>query len=223
MAIESIHSECYSLLIDTYVKDPKRRTELFESMKNNLVIRDKAEWAVRWIESSDSFAKRLIAFAIVEGVFFSGAFASIYFIKEKGILNSLTFSNELISRDEALHTEFAILLYNKQKERLEQSEVHTIFAEAVELEKRFVCESLQCNLLGINSDAMSKYIEFVANRLLSQLNYERLYEIESCPLDFMERISITNKSNFFEVRVSEYSRANLDKTKEALVFDEEDF
>jgi ribonucleotide reductase beta subunit family protein with ferritin-like domain len=223
MAIESIHSECYSLLIDTYIKDPNRRTELFESMKNNIVIRDKAEWAVRWIESSDSFAKRLIAFAIVEGVFFSGAFASIYFIKEKGILNSLTFSNELISRDEALHTEFAILLYNKQTDRLEQSEVHTIFAEAVELEKRFVCESLQCNLLGINSDAMSKYIEFVANRLLSQLNYDHLYDIQSCPLDFMERISITNKSNFFEVRVSEYSRANLDKTKEALVFDEEDF
>tara|TARA_B110000483_G_C18189902_1_gene540491 strand:+ start:1897 stop:2817 length:921 start_codon:yes stop_codon:yes gene_type:complete len=223
MAIESIHSECYSLLIDTYIKDPVRRTELFESIQNNVVIREKADWAVRWIQSSDSFATRLIAFAIVEGVFFSGAFASIYFIKEKGILNSLTFSNELISRDEALHTEFAILLYNKQKNRLAQSDVHAIFSEAVELEKRFVCESLQCNLLGINSDAMSKYIEFVANRLLRQLNYEHLYNIQSCPLDFMERISITNKSNFFEVRVSEYSRANLDKTNEKLVFDDEDF
>ena len=223
MAIESIHSECYSLLIDTYIKDSMRRSELFESIKNNAVIRDKAEWAVRWIESSDSFSKRLIAFAIVEGVFFSGAFASIYFIKEKGILKSLTFSNELISRDEALHTEFAILLYNKQKNRLDQSEVHAIFREAVDLEKRFVCDSLQCNLLGINSDAMSKYIEFVANRLLTQLNYERLYEIEHCPLDFMERISITNKSNFFEVRVAEYSRANLDKTSENLVFDDDDF
>ena len=220
MAIESIHSECYSLLIDTYIKDNNRREELFSSMENNQVIRDKANWALRWIQSSDSFAKRLIAFAIVEGVFFSGAFASLYFIKEKGILKSLTFSNELISRDEALHTEFAVLLYNKQRDRIPQEEVHTIFREAVELEQRFICEALQCNLLGLNADAMSKYIEFVANRLLTQLNYDKLYDIHTCPLDFMERISITNKSNFFEVRVAEYSRATLLKTDEALVFDE---
>ena len=222
MAIESIHSECYSLLIDTYIKDNNRREELFSSMEHSNVIQDKANWALRWIQSSDSFAKRLIAFAIVEGVFFSGAFASIYFIKEKGILQSLTFSNELISRDEALHTEFAVLLYNKQNDRLPQEQVHTIFREAVDLEKRFICEALQCNLLGLNAEAMSKYIEFVANRLLVQLNYDRLYDIHTCPLDFMERISITNKSNFFEVRVAEYSRATLDKTDQALVF-EEDF
>lgn len=221
MAIESIHSECYSLLIDTYIKDQARKHELFESIQHNEVIREKAEWAMRWIQSSDSFAKRLIAFAIVEGVFFSGAFASIYFIKEKGILKSLTFSNELISRDEALHTEFAVLLYNKQRDRLPEEEVHTIFKEAVDLEKRFICDSLQCNLLGLNAEAMSKYIEFVANRLLTQLNYERLYDIHNCPLDFMERISITNKSNFFEVRVAEYSRANLDKSNQQLVFDED--
>lgn len=221
MAIESIHSECYSLLIDTYIKDQARKHELFESIQHNEVIREKAEWAMRWIQSGDSFAKRLIAFAIVEGVFFSGAFASIYFIKEKGILKSLTFSNELISRDEALHTEFAVLLYNKQRDRLPEEEVHTIFKEAVDLEKRFICDSLQCNLLGLNAEAMSKYIEFVANRLLTQLNYERLYDIHNCPLDFMERISITNKSNFFEVRVAEYSRANLDKSNQQLVFDED--
>lgn len=221
MAIESIHSECYSLLIDTYIKDQTRKSELFESIQRNEVIREKAEWAMRWIQSTDSFAKRLIAFAIVEGVFFSGAFASIYFIKEKGFLKSLTFSNELISRDEGLHTEFAVLLYNKQGDRIPQEEVHMIFKEAVDLEKRFICDSLQCNLLGMNAEAMSNYIEFVANRLLTQLNYERLYNIHNCPLDFMERISITNKSNFFEVRVAEYSRANLDKSNQQLVFDED--
>lgn len=221
MAIESIHSECYSLLIDTYIKNHTRKINLFESIQHNEVIREKAEWAMRWIQSSDTFAKRLIAFAIVEGVFFSGAFASIYFIKEKGILKSLTFSNELISRDEGLHTEFAVLLYNKQEDRIPEEEVHTIFQEAVDLEKRFICDSLQCNLLGLNAEAMGKYIEFVANRLLTQLNYERLYDIRTCPLDFMERISITNKSNFFEVRVAEYSRANLDKSHQELVFDED--
>lgn len=220
MAIESIHSECYSLLIDTYVKDPNKKNDLFNAMEKNATIRKKADWAIKWIESTDSFATRLVAFAIVEGIFFSGAFASIYFIKEKGLLNSLTFSNELISRDESLHTEFAILLYNLLINRLDQETVHAIFEEAVELEIEFITDTLKCNLLGINANLMTDYIKFVANRLLVQLKYDKLYDVEKCPLDFMERISITNKSNFFEVRVAEYSKAHIDKTNLKLSFQE---
>jgi ribonucleotide reductase beta subunit family protein with ferritin-like domain len=224
MAIESIHSECYSLLIDTYVKNDERKSELFASLANNPTIRAKGDWAQRWIESGDSFPLRLVAFAIVEGVFFSGAFASIYFIKEKGILKSLTFSNELISRDESLHTEFAVLMYNKllPEERLSKSEIDAIFVEAVELEKTFISDTLECGLLGLNAELMKEYIEFVANRLMTQLGYDPIFNTHSCPLDFMERISITNKSNFFEVRVAEYSRASIDKKNDTLQF-EEDF
>lgn len=220
MAIESIHSECYSLLIDTYIKDENRKIKLFNAMENNETIKRKADWAIKWIESGDSFATRLVAFAIVEGIFFSGAFASIYYIKEKGLLHSLTFSNELISRDESLHTEFAILLYNLLNNRLSQETVHSIFQEAVQLEIEFITDTLKCNLLGINSTLMTDYIKYVANRLLVQLKYDKLYDVEKCPLDFMERISITNKSNFFEVRVAEYSKATIDKTNLNLSFEE---
>jgi ribonucleotide reductase beta subunit family protein with ferritin-like domain len=220
MAIESIHSECYSLLIDTYIKDESKKIKLFNAMENNDTIQRKAEWAIRWIESGDSFATRLVAFAIVEGIFFSGAFASIYYIKEKGLLRSLTFSNELISRDESLHTEFAILLYNLLNNRLSQETVHSIFQEAVQLEIEFITDTLKCNLLGINSTLMTDYIKYVADRLLVQLKYDKLYDIKKCPLDFMERISITNKSNFFEVRVAEYSKATIDKTNLNLTFEE---
>lgn len=220
MAIESIHSECYSLLIDTYITDNTKKTQLFNALDNNPTIKAKADWAIKWIDSSESFATRLIAFAIVEGIFFSGAFASIYYIKEKGLLHSLTFSNELISRDESLHTEFAVLLYNLLQNRLDENLVHSIFEEAVELEIAFVVNTLQCNLLGINADLMSQYIKYVADRLLVQLNYSKLYNINNCPLDFMERISITNKSNFFEVRVAEYSKATIDKSSLNLTFSE---
>ena len=220
MAIESIHSECYSLLIDTYIKDESKKIKLFNAMENNDTIQRKAEWAIRRIESGDSFATRLVAFAIVEGIFFSGAFASIYYIKEKGLLRSLTFSNELISRDESLHTEFAILLYNLLNNRLSQETVHSIFQEAVQLEIEFITDTLKCNLLGINSTLMTDYIKYVADRLLVQLKYDKLYDIQKCPLDFMERISITNKSNFFEVRVAEYSKATIDKTNLNLTFEE---
>ena len=220
MAIERIHSECYSLLIDTYIKDESKKIKLFNAMENNDTIQRKAEWAIRWIESGDSFATRLVAFAIVEGIFFSGAFASIYYIKEKGLLRSLTFSNELISRDESLHTEFAILLYNLLNNRLSQETVHSIFQEAVQLEIEFITDTLKCNLLGINSTLMTDYIKYVADRLLVQLKYDKLYDIKKCPLDFMERISITNKSNFFEVRVAEYSKATIDKTNLNLTFEE---
>ena len=224
MAIESIHAECYSLLIDTYIKDEDKKSLLFTSVENNPAIKLKADWALKWIDSNESFATRLVAFAIVEGVFFSGAFASIYFMKEKGILHALTFSNELISRDEALHTEFAIMLYSMLNDKLSQSVVHSIFEEAVAIEINFIVDSLQCGILGLNSDLMSEYIRFVADRLLVQLGYERLFGITKCPLDFMERISITNKSNFFEVRVAEYSKATIDKSKLKFDFTEsEDF
>lgn len=220
MAIESVHSECYSLLIDTYISDVKKKDQLFNAIDNNPTIKNKADWALRWIQSSESFATRLIAFAIVEGIFFSGAFASIYYIKEKGLLHSLTFSNELISRDESLHTEFAILLYSLLENKLEETKVHSIFEEAVQLEIDFIVNTLQCGLLGINATLMSDYIKYVADRLLVQLKYRKLYNIEKCPLDFMERISITNKSNFFEVRVAEYSKATIDKTNLNFTFDE---
>lgn len=223
MAIESIHSECYSLLIDTYVKDAAKKARLFNALEENPVIREKGEWTMRWIESNDDFATRLIAFSIVEGVFFSSAFASIYFIKEKGILHSLTFTNELISRDEALHTEFAVTLYNMLENRLDERKVHSIFREAVDLESKFVKESLRCNLLGINAVLMIEYVKYVADRLLIQLKYAPLYHISTCPLDFMERISISNKSNFFEVRVAEYNKSTLGKenVSETLRFDED--
>lgn len=221
MAIESIHSECYSLLIDTYIKDSEKKHNLFNAIDNNPTIKRKAEWAIKWIESTESFATRLIAFAIVEGIFFSGAFASIYYIKEKGLLHSLTFSNELISRDESLHTEFAILLYSLIENKLEESVVHSIFEEAVQLEIEFIVNTLQCGLLGINSDLMTEYIKYVADRLLVQLSYSKLYNMERCPLDFMERISITNKSNFFEVRVAEYSKATIDKSNLQFTFNDE--
>ena len=195
--------------------------ELFNAIDNNPTIKNKAEWALKWIGSSESFATRLIAFAIVEGIFFSGAFASIYYIKEKGILHSLTFSNELISRDESLHTEFAILLYGLLENKLEESYVHAIFEEAIQLEIDFVVDTLKCGLLGINAGLMSDYIKYVADRLLVQLNYQKIYNINNCPLDFMERISITNKSNFFEVRVAEYSKATIDKSNLSFTFNDE--
>lgn len=222
MAIESIHSECYSLLIDTYVNDEQKKNKLFNGIEENVCIRKKAEWALKWIESTDSFATRLIAFAVVEGVFFSGAFASIYYIKEKGLLHALTFSNELISRDESLHTEFAILLYSLLENKLSEAEVHNIVKEAVILETEFIVDTLKCGLLGMNADLMSEYIKYVADRLVVQLGYSKIYNIHKCPLDFMERISMSNKSNFFEVRVAEYSKATIDKSNLKLTFEDTD-
>lgn len=222
MAIESIHSECYSLLIDTYVNDEQKKNKLFNGIEENVCIRKKAEWALKWIESSDSFATRLIAFAVVEGVFFSGAFASIYYIKEKGLLHALTFSNELISRDESLHTEFAILLYSLLENKLSEAEVHAIVNEAVILEIEFIVDTLKCGLLGMNAELMSEYIKYVADRLVVQLGYSKIYNIHKCPLDFMERISMSNKSNFFEVRVAEYSKATIDKSNLKLTFEDTD-
>ena len=210
LAIESIHSETYSLLIDTYIKSTKEKEILFDAINQIPCVKKKADWSLSWIENDTMpFAARLVAFAIIEGVFFSSAFASIYYIKDKGILNSLTFSNELISRDESLHTEFAVLLYSHLTNKMKQKDVHDIMREAVEIETEFIVESLPCRLLGLNSDMMTSYVQYIADRLLKQLGYEPIYDVPNCPLDFMERISITNKSNFFEVRVSEYSKANV--------------
>lgn len=220
IAIETIHSETYSLLIDTYIKDDQEKTVLFDAINQIPSIKRKADWALKWISDEETpFAARLIAFAIVEGVFFSSAFAAIYFIKERGILHSLTFSNELISRDESLHTEFAVLLYGLIRNRLKQEDVYTIMKDAVDIEIDFICESIPCRLLGMNSDIMSEYVKYIADRLLVQLGYDKLYNINKCPLDFMERISITNKSNFFEVKVSEYSKANVGDKVEPINFD----
>lgn len=217
IAMENIHSEVYSLLIDTYEKDHDEKQKLFEAIQHFPCIKRKADWAMRWINDKESsFAERLIAFACVEGIFFSGAFCSIFWLKKRAKMPGLTFSNELISRDEALHTEFAILLYNKLVNKLTQECITTIICEAVEIEKEFICDALPCRLIGMNSGLMSKYIEFVADRLAIQLGCDKIY-YSSNPFDFMESISVEGKTNFFEKRVAEYALAN--KRKDNKTFD----
>ena len=217
IAMENIHSEMYSLLIDTYIKDREEKQKLFSALQNFPCIKKKADWAIKWIhDKRSSFATRLLAFACVEGIFFSGAFCSIYWLKKRGKMPGLTFSNELISRDEALHTEFAILLYKKLTKQLSKKKVFDIIKEAVEIEKEFICEALPCKLISMNSTLMSQYIEFVADRLAIQLGYTAIYNTAN-PFDFMELISIEGKTNFFEKRVGEYALAT--KTKDSTVFD----
>jgi ribonucleoside-diphosphate reductase beta chain len=213
MAIENIHSETYSLLIDTYFKDTTEKSEALNAINYMPCIKRKADWCFKWIEDEKApFSQRLLAFALVEGVFFSGAFCSIFWLKERGLMQGLSFSNELISRDEAMHVEFAVLLYSKIENRLPQSTVHQIVKEAVEVEKIFINDSIPCSMLGMNADLMCLYIEFVADRLLTQLNYDKIWN-SSNPFPFMERISIESKSNFFESRVSQYSKANVGSKK----------
>jgi ribonucleotide reductase beta subunit family protein with ferritin-like domain len=217
IAMENIHSETYSLLIDTYIKDREEKATLFNAIDNFPCIKKKADWSIKWInDKRSSFATRLIAFACIEGIFFSGAFCSIFWLKKRGLMPGLTFSNELISRDEALHTEFAVLLYSKLNKKLSKSKVMEIIKDAVEIEKEFICEALPCRLIGMNSDLMSQYIEFVADRLSVQLGYDKIYNAKN-QFDFMEMISIEGKTNFFEKRVAEYALA--DKTKDDDVFD----
>jgi len=217
IAMENIHSEMYSLLIDTYIKDKNEKQGLFHALENFPCIKKKADWAIKWInDKHSSFATRLVAFACVEGIFFSGAFCSIYWLKKRGKMPGLTFSNELIARDEALHTEFAVLLYKKLNKQLSKKKVHDIIKDAVSIEKEFICEALPCKLISMNSALMSTYIEFVADRLSSQLGYGIIYGASN-PFDFMELISIEGKTNFFEKRVSEYALAT--KTKDNTVFD----
>ncbi|KAH6724212.1 putative ribonucleoside-diphosphate reductase small chain [Leptodontidium sp. MPI-SDFR-AT-0119] len=207
--MENIHSETYSLLIDTYIKEQAQRTHLFNAIETIPCIKKKADWAVRWIQDKDStFAQRLVAFAAVEGIFFSGSFASIFWLKKRGLMAGLTFSNELISRDEGLHTDFACLLFSHLNHRPSKKAVQDVITEAVEIEQEFLTEALPCALLGMNSALMKQYIEFVADRLLVALGNEKYYKSAN-PFDFMENISLAGKTNFFEKRVGDYQKAGV--------------
>jgi hypothetical protein len=206
--ILTCQSEMYSILIDTYIKDSTEKDRLFNAIENFPCVAKKAEWAKKWImDKRSSFATRLLAFAVVEGIFFSSSFSAIYWIKKRGFMPGLTFSNELISRDEALHTEFAILLYSKLQKKLPKKRVYEIIKDAVDIEKEFIIEAIPCRLIGMNSTLMSQYIEFIADRLCLQLGYDKIYNSQN-PFDFMELISIETKVNFFERTNSEYALAN---------------
>ena len=210
--IENIHSETYSLLIDTYIKDETEKSFLFNAIKTIPCVTKKANWAMKWIDDKENnFAVRLIAFAIVEGIFFSGSFCAIYWLKKRGLMPGLTFSNELISRDEGMHTDFAVLLYSMIENKLSQSKINSIITEAVDIEKEFITVSLPCRLIGMNHELMITYIEYVADRLLVQLGYDKLFNSKN-PFDFMELISLQGKTNFFERRVGEYSKSGVGKT-----------
>lgn len=224
VAIENIHSETYSLLIDTYIRDSKEKAYLFNAIETFPPVKTKAEWALRWIEDG-TFAERLVAFAAVEGIFFSGSFCALFWLKKRGLMPGLTFSNELISRDEGLHADFACLLYTKHlKHQLPKEKVQEIISHAVEIEKEFITESLPVNLIGMNAELMKQYIEFVADRLLVELGNDKIYNASN-PFDFMELISLQGKTNFFEKRVAEYQKAGvLNNSEEANKFSlDEDF
>ena len=211
--MENIHSETYSLLIDTYIKDPKEADKLFNAIETFDAIKKKAEWALRWIESP-SFAERLIAFAAVEGIFFSGSFCSIFWLKKRGLMPGLTFSNELISRDEGLHCDFAVHLHNNHLiNQVPQERIKEIIIDALDIEREFILESLPVRLIGMNSDLMAQYLEFVTDRLLVELGCDKVYNSTN-PFDFMEMISLQGKTNFFEKRVGEYQKAGVMKEKE---------
>ena len=206
--MENIHSESYSLLIDTYIKDTKEKNYLFNAIETFEPVKKKAEWAMRWIDNG-SYAERLVSFAAVEGIFFSGSFCSIFWLKKRGLMPGLTFSNELISRDEGLHCDFACMLYNNHLvNKLPKEQVQKIIADAVKIEKEFVTESLPVRLIGMNSDLMSQYIEFVADRLLTELGNDKIYNTSN-PFDFMDMINLQGKTNFFEKRVGEYQKAGV--------------
>ena len=223
IAIENIHSETYSLLIDTYIKDGKEKNYLFNAIDTIPCVRKKADWALRWIEEG-SYAERLIAFAAVEGIFFSGSFCSIFWLKKRGLMPGLSFSNELISRDEGLHCDFACLLYNHHLvNKLSKETVTKIITDAVEIEKEFVTDAIPVKLIGMNADLMQQYIEFVADRLLGELGCEPVYNASN-PFDFMDMISIQGKTNFFEKRVAEYQKAGVLNSGENQTFSlDEDF
>jgi ribonucleoside-diphosphate reductase beta chain len=209
--LEAVHSETYSLLIDTYITDTKEKTELFRAIKTIPSVEKKAKWALDWIDGKDiDFATRLVGFAAVEGIFFSGAFCAIFWLKQRGIMPGLTLSNEFIARDEGLHTDFACLLYSKIVNRLPKKTIHKILRDAVKIEKHFITKALPCELIGMNADLMKQYIEYVADRLSLQLGYSKIYSTAN-PFDFMERISLENKDNFFEKRVSTYGKAGVGK------------
>jgi len=222
-AMEGIHSETYSLLIDTYIKDTDEKNRLFQAIDNVPCIGKKAEWALKWIDSQEDFSTRLVAFACIEGIFFSGAFCSIFWLKKRGLMPGLTFSNELISRDEALHTLFAVNLYHTLRNSISQERIAEIIKEAVTIEKEFIVDALPCSLLGMNSNMMSQYIEFVADRLAVQFGLPKIYKTQN-PFDFMELISLEGKTNFFEKKVSEYSKPLMAEKEDMVIrMDDEDF
>jgi ribonucleoside-diphosphate reductase beta chain len=219
LMMENIHGETYSLLIDTLIKDDTEKTHLFNAIDTIPCIAKKANWALKWIEDDTSnFATRLVAFACVEGIFFSGSFCAIYWLKKRGLMPGLTFSNELISRDEGMHTDFACLMYSMLDEKLNKETLYSIIRDCVNIEKEFIVESIPCNLIGMNSIMMCQYIEFVADRLILQLGYPKIYNVEN-PFQFMELISLENKTNFFEKRVSEYSLAKVGNKNKEISFD----
>jgi ribonucleotide reductase beta subunit family protein with ferritin-like domain len=221
IAMESIHSITYSTLIDTYIKDREQKDKLFNALHEYECIKKKGDWAIKWINDKKStFATRLVAFACVEGIFFSGAFCAIYWLKKRGLMPGLTFSNELISRDEALHTEFAVLLHNKLEKPLKKQKIHEIISEAVSIELEFINDALPCRLIGMNQVLMKQYIEFVADRLSLQLGGDKIYESKN-PFEWMENISIETKTNFFEDRVSEYSLTTKNSTINSFEFGED--
>ncbi len=221
IAMENIHSTTYSNLIETYIKDKEEKHKLFNAIATFPCIKKKSDWAQKWIhDNRSSFATRLVAFACVEGIFFSGAFCSIFWLKKRGLMPGLTFSNELISRDEALHCEFAVLLYSKLVKKIDKTRIYEIIKDAVEIETEFICEALPCKLIGMNSQMMTQYIQFVADRLCVQLGYKKIYNVTNS-FDFMELISLESKTNFFEKRNDSYALANKTLPEEAFAFTED--
>ena len=215
IAMENIHSHTYSMLIETYIKDSAQKEKLFHAIENFPCIKKKSDWAQKWInDNRSSFATRLVAFACIEGIFFSGAFCSIFWLKKRGLMPGLTFSNELISRDEALHCEFAVLLYSKLLKKVSKTKIYEIIKEAVAIETEFICDALPCRLIGMNSGMMTQYIQFVADRLCLQLGYDKIYEVENC-FPWMEFCSVQQKTNFFESRVADYALANKSNSDDA--------
>ena len=218
MSNETVHSETYSRLVDTYIEDKAEKLDVLRSIRTMPFVEKKAKWALQWMNGADTdFAMRLMAFAVVEGIFFSGAFCSIFWFKQRGILPGLTVSNEFISRDEGLHTDFACLLYSKIENRLSKTKAHKLVREAVKIEKEFITEAIPCSMIGMNAKMMGQYIEFVADRLLVQMGYPKYYETAN-PFPFMERISLEGKDNFFEKRVTSYALAGAGKTAEQMSF-----
>jgi ribonucleoside-diphosphate reductase subunit M2 len=219
IAVENIHSEMYSLLIETYVQDPQEKEFLFNAMETLPSVRGKAEWAIKWIKDDRaSFGERLVAFAAVEGIFFSGSFAAIFWLKKRGLMPGLTFSNELISRDEGLHCEFACLMFSHLVNKPAQQRVQSIISEAVIIEQEFLTEALPCSLIGMNCNLMKQYIEFVADKWLTELGNPKLYNSEN-PFPFMEQISMEGKTNFFEKRVGEYQKSGVMTNREDFTLD----
>ena len=215
---EMVHGETYSKLIDKYIKDPAEKKQLFQAIQTIPCIERKAEWAMKWFDKSRSFAERLFAFACVEGIFFSGSFCAIFWLKKRGLLPGLCFSNELISRDEGLHQDFAVELFNMLRQKPSKDTIRTIIKEAVEIEKGFILDALPCSLIGMNSDKMSEYIEYVSDRLLKQVGHPTIWNSKN-PFDFMENISLDGKTNFFEKRVGDYGK--LDDDSDNIEFDED--